>query len=59
MTGKPKNRLYVYQRYLDILNRDADEAAVNRAATSHGRQRGTRHGRGTARDSGPSLKQTR
>ena len=59
VTGKPKNRLYVYQRYLDILNRDADEAAVNRAATSHGRQRGTRHGRGTARDSGPSLKQTR
>ncbi len=59
VTGKPKNRLYVYQRYLDILNRDADEAAVNRAATPYGRQRGTRHGRGTARDSGASLKRTR
>jgi Fic family protein len=22
VTGKPRNRLYVYQRYLDILNKD-------------------------------------
>jgi hypothetical protein len=28
VTGKPKNRLYVYQHYLEILNRDgADDAA--------------------------------
>lgn len=28
VTGKPKNRLYVYQQYLDILNRDAAEQGV-------------------------------
>ena len=25
VTGKPRNRVYVYQQYLDILNRDAAE----------------------------------
>lgn len=28
VTGRPKNRLYVYQNYLDILNRDAAEQGV-------------------------------
>ena len=28
VTGKTKNRLYIYEKYLDILNRDAAEPDV-------------------------------
>jgi Fic family protein len=59
VTGKPRNRLYVYQRYLDILNRDVDGAVVSHAATSPELRRGTRPGRGTARDSATGLKRSR
>jgi Fic family protein len=37
-TGKPRNRVYVYQEYLDILNRDTDEHyPINRGQAQSGR----------------------
>lgn len=37
VTGKPKNRLYVYREYLDILNHDAAEQGVATAGASRRR----------------------
>ena len=37
VTGKPKNRLFVYQQYLDILNRDTPEEGAPVATSSRGR----------------------
>jgi Fic family protein len=37
VTGKPRNRLYVYQRYLDILNSDTAEPGVAAAGAARRR----------------------
>jgi hypothetical protein len=37
VTGKPKNRLFVYQQYLDILNRDTPEEGAPVATSSRAR----------------------